>query len=235
MKHLHLMFLAGAGGVGKTSTAEALVRQIGNANYVRYVPSSVRASNRAAGFQTEEVAIASDIDLRKAKQALVRRNYRDNLYAEIKSFTEQATGRAHDKQLLVIDRSPFDHVAYSLVDIPTLSLSEISTLTRKAVFALHGLARAVDATSGLRATYTTSIVLFDYPTPWATSGKDAPDGFRASSTMNARNFVWAKTLKCLIEDAVVASGLGILTGTFESGNHDDVDTRALTLLQISRM
>jgi hypothetical protein len=94
------VFLCGAGGAGKSSVALELAK---DEDYL-VMQSSTRATYARLNIPTETSAFALSLE--------VQQNLQNEIMEDHLAKIQETVSRISGNQMLVIDRSPFDHLAY---------------------------------------------------------------------------------------------------------------------------
>jgi len=193
---MKVVFLSGAGGVGKTSVAKLLV-ELAQTNHVQVLStqSTTRLSYAKCGLENEKQCVDLDVEGQLRLQTQIFQDYKENL----DNVVDVAC--ANNIKLLIVDRSPLDHVSYMLQLIPSLDIHQVTTAVSAACSTLLRISRkiaehnyvpyTIGEYSSLRNPQV-FIWLFGYPVAWETSGA-VNDGFRHAPA--ARNFVWSSLLR----------------------------------------
>ena len=179
---LNLVFLSGAGAVGKTSVAEALVELSTTNRVIRLVRSTTRASYAAMGIPNEKLAADMDEHILKALQERIYKDYVSSLIDNI------ARARLDRVAMLVVDRSPYDYVSYFIQLFPNLGLTDICARMHHAD---NILSKLNDDKNLVPALW-----FFEYPTSWSSDDRVEKDLFRRAQA--SKNFVWSALLENLI-------------------------------------
>lgn len=191
MINKHILFLAGAGGVGKTTTGDLLLSTVQATDPAVFVKSSTRTTYARLGIPTE----AKSLEL-SAKDFI---EFQSEIFADYcKNVRNAVSVSAKDTELIIIDRSPYDHLSYLFSKAPSLSLVDI----------VNRLDKADDLMLGLRKDFPDfkfTVCFFPYPRKWSNS-VDVNDGQRLNK--DAATYTWSNAL------------LGMLTACLE-GRVDD--------------
>ena len=180
---LNLVFLSGADAVGKTSVAEELEELSTTNCAIRLVRSTTRSSYAAMGIPSEKLAADMDEHILKALQERIYKDYVSSLIANI------ARARLDRVAMLVVDRSPYDHVSYFIQLFPNLGITDIRMRVRHADNILCNL--------NDDKTLVLALWFFEYPTSWSSDEHIEKDLFRRAPA--AKNFVWSALLENLIK------------------------------------
>ena len=215
MKKLNVLFLAGAGGVGKTSLSNALLKVGPEFNIITsIVGSTTRASYAKHGLSSEADALNLDTEARLNLQRTIMEDYGNNLIENVKAHKNT------DTQLLVIDRSPYDHASYVIQNNPQIELDKINKIISQA----NSIIKQVKSLSETESLVHIDIQFLPFPTPWSSSSK-IEDGFRYVPA--GKNFIWSLCLKQLIEEQIPA-----LTyfSSFKNSSNDTPEERANVIM-----
>ena len=182
---LKVVFLAGPGGVGKTSVSLALLAQADELCInATLAPSTTRRSHAEFGGLNEQDTATLTPERMRALQDKVFADYRESL-------AEQVTrAKANGTELLVIDRSPYDYASYYVQNEPTLVLEQVVEKLALADSAMQAVADSKDV--------ETYMWLFTFPTSWsASSPVSADDGWRRAPA--GKNWVWSALIEQLVD------------------------------------
>lgn len=171
----HAIFLAGAGGVGKTSVLQRILELEPDRFLV--MPSITRDVYKAMGW-TEQSALAAPLEERIKFQQLLFKTHCDKVQ-EIADAMDR-TGKS-----AIFDRCPLDYVSYQISTIDTLTLAQIKSLSQVA----DTLMRSAGKEAELKIFY------FPYPVPWA-GADDMSDGLRYAPA--SKNLSWNSNLRHLL-------------------------------------
>lgn len=170
-KITNIVFLAGAGGVGKTSVIEE-IRKLEPS--VRVMPSITRKVYERMGLTDEKQAMALTSEQREEFQSLIFATYLE----ETSRFVRENLGHS-----IVIDRSPFDHVSYKTYILPEMTRTEHENLVGQANKFMSSVYE-----------HTVYTALFPFPVHWAT--ENSSDGMRFSP--DGKNYCWHALLSTLL-------------------------------------
>lgn len=176
-----VVFNSGAGAVGKTSVVNKCL-EFGYPYGVNVVamPSITRTVYAKLGIDTERAATY----LSPEDQHILQ----DAIYETYFECVTQFVDDHQDRDLIMIDRSPLDHVSYNLHILSQSMTLEQSTfrLERAQLFLAKMCLKA------------SKVVLMYYPFPdyWHTYETESSDGFRYDS--GGKNLLWALALEALI-------------------------------------
>ncbi len=191
---LNIIFLAGAGGVGKTSVAKELKAQATSLGLkAGIVKSTTRDTYARLNIGTEGDAQSLTDEQKLFLQESIMDDYSRNLQDEVTLATVEGL------DVLVVDRTPYDHLSYRMVLLPKLTLEYIETVleTLKVFSTELLLPRLLSITTQEYVKIKSSVWFFSYPTSWAKSGA-ANDGWRYAP--GARNYVWSACLDNLLKE-----------------------------------
>lgn len=210
-RKLQVVFLSGAGGVGKTSVVEAMKFQLeATTTKANFTISTTRKSYETCGVRDEaHCASLSTVDKIRLQNQIFT-DYCENLRTEIVKAVDSGV------DLLVVDRSPFDHASYMFNLIPDLVLEFVARRVQEAKDAFTP-ATCTYYSSGVITEVEASLWFFAYPTAWAKLNT-ASDGFRY--VLPAKNFIWSAALNTIVLDYLQQPGNeNIAFNTFEA--YDD--------------
>lgn len=175
-----LMFHSGAGGVGKTTAVKKVVELATDFSLtVAVMPSITRSVYARLGIVGEKEATEMTVLEQILLQTEIQKTYYDS---SLQFLLENA-----DKDVVMIDRSPLDHISYLLHNLAFhLSLSEVLDYTGHAWDWLHSLRQYSSVVA---------IQYYNFPEPWhlAADPRDSSDGFRFDA--GGKNYMW----NCLLE------------------------------------
>lgn len=183
------MFHAGVGGVGKTSVVQKIVEfapAFGRS--VAVMPSITRSVYARLGITGEKTATEMTPEMQFTLQREIQKTYYES---SVKFVLDNI-----DKDVVMIDRSPLDHISYLLHNLAFhMSLQECLDATGHAWDWLHDLRQACSALV---------ILYYGYPEPWhiAAGERESSDGFRFDS--GGKNFMWDCILQSLLNNTVYA-------------------------------
>ena len=188
---LNLVFLSGAGAVGKTCVAQELLKHNSNGTPIRVVPSTTRASYAKGGVESERATTGMMPEMLMRLQKQIFKDYADSLLANLDAAIND------NVKVLVVDRSPFDHASYYLNCLPSLTMGEIEEYLQLVDLVFDGVVSNPMA--------VTSVWFFKYPTSWTskTATEDA-DLFRRAPA--GKNLVWSMTLGSMLNEVVTRRG-----------------------------
>jgi hypothetical protein len=196
MKTLNLIFLSGAGGVGKTSVAkEILALGTEQGLKVSLTQSTTRASYAKMGIRDEALGRALTVEDQVALQEQIFIDYCENLKVSVDNAIKD------DKDILCIDRSPYDHNSYFFQLVPTLDLRVIEQRMDMADEVMKYVLNRGWNNDSLRI--ESFIWFFAYPTAWAQEKKEEEDGFRYAPA--AKNYIWSLTLEQMLSKYEIKS------------------------------
>lgn len=165
-----LLGCCGVGGTGKTVTIEALLRLRSD---VVFLPSIVRAYYASRG-------VTNEIEYHRTMNEEDRFEFQIGLLRHFMETTRERLRTALDTHHVVMDRSVFDHIAYSIYAHPNMTADQLKTSLSFAEPYLELDPR---------------VVYFNYPTSWSW-GDATEDGFRATGI--GKNFVLDATMRHLL-------------------------------------
>jgi hypothetical protein len=185
-----IVFNSGAGAVGKTSVVNKVLELAPSHNRkVVSLPSITRSVYAKLGYPTEKAATELTFEQQWELQMAIQAAY----YEAITTFI-RANGEA---DLIMIDRSPLDHVAYLFHNLAfKLSLKEcLFQMDRAWSF----LAEIV----GMEEVEEVQVIHYRFPQHWQVPKDDedvanaSSDGFRFDA--GGKNMLWALNLEALLE------------------------------------
>lgn len=185
----NLVTFCGVGGTGKTVTMDALRKKRPD---VVTLPSIVRGYYASRGVENE-------IEYHRTMKAADRFGFQIGLLEHYMASTREGVMTANGP--VVMDRSVFDHIAYSLYADPDLSAYQLR----------HALSFG-DAFLLMAP----RVVYFPYPTEWTLQGSATEDGFRATGI--GKNYMLNATMLHLLQK--------FLGSNFIAMPEVDIDTRA---------
>lgn len=190
-RKLCLIFLSGAGGVGKTSVANTLQTE-GEKLDLKVVctKSTTRQSYAKCGVSDETACANLSAANQTHLQDTIFYDYCANLEASIAKAIED------EQDILVVDRSPYDHASYMFQLIPTLELEFIEKRMKEVKVVMEALTHKHYSNRVVTA-IEPQLWLFEYPTSWAKT-QASEDGFRYAP--HAKNFIWHLALKAMLLD-----------------------------------
>lgn len=172
MKMQRVVYLAGVGGVGKTTMVDAIEKSMPDVMIVR---SASRKAYVDKGV-TERQALAETEDQRIEFQTQIFKDYKQSWDDAIYS----------DAQVILFERSPFDYLSYQAATLPTLSLA--------AYEAGQYVAQHMMAFADLHQT----ILYVPFPVPWerAETASESEDEVRYAPS--GKNLAWDSVLRRMI-------------------------------------
>ena len=183
-----LIGCVGAGGTGKTTVVNRVTE---NNPRITVVPSVIRPTMKALGFQTEDEMRAQTPERRLEIQTILLETYVTNLQRVIDTATTD---------VLLFERTAIDHYGYCLVHGGAAMTVEHETrldfLVGKSMEKFHALA------------------YFPYPTPFV---NQSADGFRTTNGAIGQNYV----LDHIYRARIANMGKGMPLLAMESFNSDD--------------
>lgn len=115
------VFFSGAGGVGKTAVVGPMVAKLDALNVKsRFMPSVSREFFASQGITTEQAGLE-----RPEKDRLDFQLALFEFYCKTVETTCQETLDDGATQVLILDRSPFDHIAFCIYNAPNLMTYEL--------------------------------------------------------------------------------------------------------------
>jgi hypothetical protein len=182
----NLVFTSGAGSTGKTSVVDALKTMAPVfGKKVVSMPSITRSVYAELGINSEGAALDMNIEDQKRLQTAINTKYY--------SSAEQFLNANQDADLVVIDRSPYDHITYYMHGLMMHTTApEISGKRLTANAWIRNIARGCDMVN---------VVFFPFPEPWHTE-TESSDGFRRDPS--GKNLVWSMLLEKMLEDNIGA-------------------------------
>jgi Ni2+-binding GTPase involved in maturation of urease and hydrogenase len=177
---------SGAGAVGKTSVVlKALEYADAYGLKIISVPSTTRQVYAALGISTEKAATEMSTEEQFHLQEAIHNSYYEN--------TAKFIRENQDVDVIMIDRSPYDHVSYQLHNMARhLTLKDVQEdLKRAHQFMLLIVQNASQ----------TILMQYKFPDYWHTYETESSDGFRYDS--GGKNFLWASALASMWQEADV--------------------------------
>lgn len=169
MNQKRIVYLAGVGGVGKTTIVNAIEQSMPHVKIVR--SQSRKAYARTA--TTEKVALQQTEDERKAFQTNIWKEY-------LHEWGNVVNG---DDEVVLFERSPYDYVAYQISVLPNLTVEEMATLSTTIKFMEENKA------------FNQTVLYVPFPVPWG-NGDSESDATRFAPS--GKNFVWDSLLRRLM-------------------------------------
>lgn len=208
-----LVFNSGAGRTGKTSVVNAIKAMAPVfGRKVVSMPSITRSVYAELGIPDEGTALDMSVDMQLRLQAAINAKY----YSSAEEFLKAS----QDADMVMIDRSPYDHISYFLHGM----------MMHTTVDEVKGKIEHANEWMAMMGGFCSKqyIVNFPFPEPWHTETQSS-DGFRRDPS--GKNLVWAMLLdKLLLDASWFLRGRGITFMTFpEQGM--TVDARARYLLE----
>lgn len=198
-RKVEVVFLVGSAAVGKTSVREELGKISSREIKVHEVMSSTRGTYARLKIKTEKDATKMNYQDRLHLQSEIYVDYLGNVRTKVEEAALEATRDAYSQRLHVvaIDRSPFDHIVYSLLDLTQQPLSNVFESLGLATKLLDHI-KGIHTYFGVKVDIGINYAMFDYPQSWMLkSTKDVhDDGFRVSTS--ARNYVWSLALTSML-------------------------------------
>lgn len=181
----HVMFHAGVGGVGKTSVVSKVLEMAPVfGRRVTSMPSITRSVYAKLGITGEKVAT----EMTPEAQFRLQYAIQDAYYNGVEEFIAKSTEDGVD--LVLIDRSPMDHVSYLLHNMAFhMTLADVND---NLDHAWGWLAKLAEECSVM------SILYYGYPEPWhfAKPEEESSDGFRFDA--GGKNYMWNCILESLL-------------------------------------
>lgn len=227
-RQLNVIFLSGAGGVGKTSVAKALKLQCEDEGLkALIVPSTTRASYAKAGVRDE----AHGASLGTAGQIILQNQIFEDYCENLKNCVKEAARNGYD--VICVDRSPYDHISYILQLVPSLDLEFIEKRLDCAEKICSDLIQDYWVKNGI-VEIIPSVWFFAYPTAWAKSVDiNIDDGFRYAPA--AKNYVWSLCLQQMLkhqaQNILYKAKKTFRLREFEAYNNSTPEQRALHILR----
>ncbi len=118
-KKLRRIFFSGAGGVGKTSVVEPVLAGLRGAGYkAEFMPSVSREFFKASNIPTELAGLERPEGDRLDFQLALFEFYCKTAQATCQRMKDEGV------EYLLLDRSPFDHIAYAIYSAPNIVLTD---------------------------------------------------------------------------------------------------------------
>jgi hypothetical protein len=184
-----VVFNSGAGAVGKTSVVTKTL-ELASAYGRRVVslPSVTRSVYAKLGIPTEKLATEMTFEQQWDLQMAIQQAYYDAITAFIKDN--------HDADIVMIDRSPLDHIAYLFHNLAfKMSLKECLFQMERAWTFLAFVLEMIEVDEAW-------IIHYPFPQHWQTPKDDedlenaSSDGFRFDA--GGKNMLWALNLEALL-------------------------------------
>ncbi len=166
---MNIMFLQGAGGTGKSSVIkhlQSLFADVGNGG-VYTLSSSTRASYAKLGITSETESLVMDNETRVKLQLQVMEDWANDI-AQKAEFIRRTD--PNEYSLLVVDRGPFDRMAYWLLTMMECNPGSVANFTERMTKMLEW----VDSLDAMSVVY----MEFPYPVSWSTQ-----DAFRTTNEL----------------------------------------------------
>lgn len=145
----------GAGGAGKTVTLDAVLKQLSEKGIkAHFEPSIVRGFYAKKGVADQAAFLALPVEERRPFQIELYKYYLSHMADVVNTRDE----------IVLSDRSPFDHLAFTTQGVSDITLAEFAELRKMA--------------NDFADTYINTVFFFPYPTPFS-KDKD-PDNFRVA-------------------------------------------------------
>ena len=154
-----ILFLTGTAGTGKTSVFDEIKK--------KHPDYTFRASI-TRGFYAYK-GVTNEVEYFEKLTEKERRDFQLELFDFYIDETLRFIESSANEVMTVIDRSPIDHLAYSLYSIPDLSKGEYDILIVK----LDNFFKTL-----FDKGYEVRVYEFPYPTPWVNPNNENSDGFR---------------------------------------------------------
>lgn len=166
---MNIMFLQGAGGTGKSSVLKHLQERWPESQDggVYTLSSSTRASYAKLGIGSETASLKMDDETRVKLQLQVMEDWATDIKMKV-AFIKQSDPNEH--ALLVVDRGPFDRMAYWLLTMMECNPGSVSNFTERMTKMLEWI-----DTLDVRAVM---YMEFPYPVSWPTE-----DAFRTPNEL----------------------------------------------------
>lgn len=211
---LNLVFLSGAGAVGKTCVAQELLKLSTPGTPIRVVPSTTRASYAKLGIESERATTGMVPEMLMRLQKQIFKDYADSLLANLDAAINE------NVKVLVVDRSPFDHASYYLNCLPSLTMEEIEEYLQLVDLVFDGVVSNPMA--------VTSVWFFKYPTSWTSkTATEDSDLFRRAPA--GKNLVWSMTLESMLNEVVTRRG-DLFKFDITDQNHASPEARAKMIM-----
>jgi predicted ATPase len=183
VKKPNVVLNSGAGGVGKTSVVTKVMEFAPSFNKrVVTMPSPTRSVYARLGISTEKKATEMTLQEQFDLQDAIHEAY----YSHAESFI---LGN-QDADLIMIDRSPLDHVSYLLHN-----LAREMTMTQVNERVSQAYSWMFEQSLNAR---TLQILCYPFPQSWhVETDNDSSDGFRFDK--GGKNFLWACVLDSLLD------------------------------------
>lgn len=166
-KRLRRIYLSGAGGVGKTSVIEPLLAALrATGKKAEFMPSVSREFFKANNISTELAGLERPEGDRLDFQLALFEFYCKTAQSTCQRMVNEGV------DYLLLDRSPFDHIAYAVYSAPNIVLTD----TIHKMFA-RGREVLIHPTKGLGRDMDWKLVRFPVLAPWLNK-KVADDGMR---------------------------------------------------------
>jgi len=166
---MNIMFLQGAGGTGKSSVLKHLQDQWPEQSKggVYTLSSSTRASYAKLGIGSETASLQMDNETRVKLQLQVMEDWATDITMKV-ALIKQSDPNEH--ALLVVDRGPFDRMAYWLLTMMECQPGSVISFSE----CMDKMMGWLDDLSVRAVMYTE----FPYPVPWSTQ-----DQFRTTNEL----------------------------------------------------
>jgi hypothetical protein len=222
MKKLNIIFLSGAGGVGKTSVAEQIMKQCQGALSAKLVGSTTRKSYAAMDVKDEKDARLLTPEQLEALQERIFNDYCDNLLLECKNAVFE------ECDLLIVDRSPYDHISYCLQMLPYLGKSVIDEKLERALEVLDALTHSY---SDSDQEVTLTAWFFSYPTSWTVD--ESLNKWQRYAPA-AKNYIWSLALRSMLYTQTRNLHDAVLINEFAEYDAATAVERASTILKMTQ-
>jgi hypothetical protein len=164
---MNIIFLQGAGGTGKSSVVKELKRMYPSGG-VYTLSSSTRKTYERLGIQSETDSLVMDDETRVRLQEAVMDDWATDI--QIAACQLQDEEKEFGDRLLIVDRGPFDRMAYWLLTMMECNPGSVDNYVSK-------MNKMIAWLDGLEADIML-FVEFPYPVAWPTQ-----DNFRTPNEL----------------------------------------------------
>ena len=226
MNKLNVVFLSGAGRVGKTSVAKRIEDIAKEIEYsvadripVSIVQSTTRASYAAMGIKDESEALSPGFafPVWEALQNRIFSDYCDNLVLSVKKSAQ------NKDKVLIVDRTPWDYTSYFLQQAPLISMVDVEERLNKCQDTVESILRDFNSED---YSVSASIWSFCYPVFWTAEDTDT---WRRHAPA-AKNYIWSLALRQMVDNEIKCLSAPVTHRIFDEYDELSVSERATKVL-----